>query len=81
MCATPGHSLHGQHHLCLTPIISPRWQVIDVESRLSATQRAALRAGRKTDLSWRYDKEDQLLGAMCDGVWFPRDELMSLSTL
>ena len=41
----------------------------------------ALRAGRSTKLSWHYDGRDELTGAFCDGVWFPRDELMALSTL
>lgn len=56
--------------------------VIDVaESRLANTQRAALRAGRSTKLSWQYDEKDQLTGAICDGQWFGRAELVALSTL
>ena len=59
-----------------------RRQVIDVESRLAATQRAALRAGRKTTLTWRYDdNSSELLGLVCDGQWFGREELLALSTL
>ena len=56
-------------------------QVIDVESRLAQTQRAALQAGRSTALKWEYNAKDEMMGAFCDGVWFGRDELMALSTL
>ena len=44
-------------------------------------QRAALHAGRSTALSWQYAKDDTLTGAICDGQWFGRDELLALSTL
>ena len=56
--------------------------MIDVaDSRLAATQRAALRAGRKTGLSYKYKTDgDTLLGATCDGVWFPAAELLLLCT-
>ena len=57
-------------------------QVIDVaDSRVAKTQRIALREGRSTHLTWRYDKDDQLIGAYCDGTWFDREELMSYSIL
>lgn len=56
-------------------------QVIDVESRLAETQRLALRAGRSTALSWQYDDKDEMVGAFCDGTFFPREELLCLSTL
>ena len=57
-------------------------QVIDVaDSRLAKTQRLALAAGRSTTLKWEYDDKDQLKGVVCDGVWFGREELMSLTTL
>lgn len=55
--------------------------MIDVESRLKNTQRAAHLAGRKTHLSWQYDVYDNMLGAYCDGIWFPAAELLALSTL
>ena len=55
--------------------------MIDVESRLARTQRNALRAGRSSALKWKYNAQDAMLGAFCDGVWFARDELMALSTL
>ena len=57
-------------------------QVIDVtESRLARTQRAALLAGRSTEIKWQYDDKDEMIGAICDGVWFAREELLALSTL
>ncbi len=53
-----------------------------VESRLAKKQRAALLAGRSTNLRWCYDDAtDELKGAYCDGEWFPRAELLALSTL
>ena len=56
--------------------------VIDVkDSRLASTQRNALKHGRSTGLSWQYTKEEDMLGAFCDGVWFGREELLSLSTI
>ena len=55
--------------------------VIDVRnSRLAATQMAALRGGRCTLLKWIYSgPTSELKGAFCDGVWFGREELLSLS--
>ena len=55
--------------------------LIDTESRLKATQRVALQNKRSTQLSWLYNDKDEMIGAFCDGQWFARDELMSLSTL
>jgi len=56
--------------------------VIDIkDSRLASVQRNALRHGRSTCLSWRYSEKDEMQGAFCDGVWFGREELLSLSTL
>lgn len=55
--------------------------VIDVRnSRLAATQMAALRAGRCTLLKWVYSgSTSELKGAFCDGVWFGQEELFALS--
>ena len=59
-----------------------RAQVVDKkESRLAKIQRAALAAGRSSQLSWQYDSRDEMIGAWCDGVFFDRAELLSLSTL
>ena len=57
--------------------------IIDVrDSRLAAVQWRAHSAGRSTALDWKYENHtDDLAGAVCDGVWFGRDELLSLSTL
>lgn len=55
--------------------------VIDVPSRLSSVQFTALTSGRSTSLSWQYDSQDEMAGAWCDGQWFPRSELLSLSTI
>ena len=55
--------------------------MIDVESRLAQTQRLALKAGRPTTLKWIYNPKDEMTGAWCDGIWFPKGELMALSTL
>jgi len=56
--------------------------VIDVDdSRLAATQRAAHKQGRSTTLPWVYDANDEMRGAYCDKTWFPREELLALSTL
>ena len=81
---TPATALTTHKAIPLTLVARTRLrrQVIDVESRLAATQRAALRAGRKTTLTWRYDdNSDELLGLVCDGQWFGREELLALSTL
>lgn len=55
--------------------------VIDVRnSRLAATQMAALRGGRSTLLDWVYcGSTSELKGAYCDSVWFGREELLALS--
>ena len=55
--------------------------VIDVRnSRLAATQMAALRGGRSTLLNWVYSgSTSELKGAFCDGIWFGREELLALS--
>lgn len=57
--------------------------IIDVrDSRLADVQRSALTAGRSTELSWLYDDAtDELTGAICDGVFFGREELYSISTI
>lgn len=57
--------------------------IIDVrDSRLAAVQWRAHAAGRSTALDWKYENNtDDLAGAVCDGVWFGRDELLSISTL
>jgi hypothetical protein len=56
--------------------------VIDAKmTRLAATQRAALRAGRSSTLTYAYaDGSDELAGAWCDGTWFGRAELLSCMT-
>ena len=44
-------------------------------SRLALTQRAATKAGRSDAFSWRYEG-DEPIGALVDGVWFDKAELM-----
>ena len=48
------------------------------ESRLAATQRMAIAAGRDASFAWVYDAADELVGATCDGVWFGKAELSRL---
>ena len=50
-------------------------------SRLAKTQRIALSHGRSTQLTWKYNTDDQLIGAYCDSQWFGKDELLACSTL
>jgi len=48
-------------------------------SRLAKVQARALLAKRDNSLKWEYDCNDELLGARCDGEWFSREEIESLT--
>ena len=48
-------------------------------SLLAQVQMDALRQGRDNSLKFEYDECDELTGAMCDGVFFSRDQLREMS--